>query len=245
MVDYLYDGTFEGLLTCVYHHYYSEKASGIFPAEEYQSTMLGGFREVETEEDKAVRVYEAIEQKISLYDLQRIYKVFRSSAEQKECRILNYIRLGFVKGPRISLLHGNPIVFPVQQAEQKVNNEVHRMKGLLRFSAVGEGVLYSGIEPDHDILEFLSDHFCDRFKNDPIIIHDLKRGKALFGYGGRWYISDFTEKDIPAFSEEERQYRRLWKQYFETIAIKERKNPGCQRNQMPVRYWKHLTEFQG
>ena len=29
MQDYLYDGTFEGFLTCVYHHYYTEPAAGI------------------------------------------------------------------------------------------------------------------------------------------------------------------------------------------------------------------------
>ena len=37
MQDYLYDGTFEGFLTCVYHHYYTEPAAGICLKEEYQS----------------------------------------------------------------------------------------------------------------------------------------------------------------------------------------------------------------
>ena len=72
MVDYLYDGTFEGVLTCIYHHYYSEKASGIFLREEYQSTMLGGYQEVETDADKAITVYEAIEKKISSGDLKPV-----------------------------------------------------------------------------------------------------------------------------------------------------------------------------
>ena len=53
MMDYLYDGTFEGILTCIYHHYYTEKASGIFPAESYQSCMLGGYMYVETDEEKS------------------------------------------------------------------------------------------------------------------------------------------------------------------------------------------------
>ena len=42
MIDYLYDGTFEGLLTCIYENYYTEKASGIFREEAYQSNLLGG-----------------------------------------------------------------------------------------------------------------------------------------------------------------------------------------------------------
>ena len=44
-------------------------------------------------------------------------------------------------------------------------------------------------------------------------------------------------------SDEEKEYRRLWKNYFDNIAIRERTNPRCQRNFMPVRYWKHLTEM--
>ncbi|MCB6993351.1 TIGR03915 family putative DNA repair protein [bacterium 210820-DFI.6.37] len=244
MVDYLYDGTFEGLLTCIYHHYYTEKASGIFHREEYQSTMLGGFMEVETDEKWAVTVYEAIQKKISPYDLKRIYKVFMSDTERKECRILNYVRLGFVKGPSIRLMHGDPIVYPVQQAEQKVNAEVHRLKGLIRFSELEDRILYSPIEPDHDVIEFLAEHFSDRFKNEPFIIHDVKRSKALVAYQGSWYISFFTKENLLPLSEEERDYRRLWKQYFETMAIRERINPRCQKNMMPVRYWKNLTEFQ-
>jgi probable DNA metabolism protein len=41
----------------------------------------------------------------------------------------------------------------------------------------------------------------------------------------------------------EKEYQDLWKKYFETIAIKERTNPRCQKNFMPVRYWKNLTEL--
>lgn len=244
MVDYLYDGTFEGLLTCVYHHYYTEKASGIFTKDEYQSTMLGGFMEIKTEAEKAVLVYEAIEKKISSYDLQRVYKVFLSNAEQKECKILNYIRLGFVKGASVSLLHGDPIVYAVQEAEKKVNNEIHRLKGLVRFSELANGILYSIIEPDHDVVEFLAPHFCDRFKNAPFLIQDKRRGKALVAYQRQWYIRALGKTELATFSKEEADYRELWKQYFKNMAIKERINPRCQKNMMPVRYWKHLTEFQ-
>ena len=73
MIDYLYDGTFEGILTCIYHNYYTDKASGIFRKDEYQSTLLGGCMDIKTDPVKATIVYEAIEKKISSYDLRRIY----------------------------------------------------------------------------------------------------------------------------------------------------------------------------
>ena len=251
MVDYLYDGTFEGFLTCVHAHYYEEKASGIYRKDNYQASFLNGCRFVETDGEKAERVYEAIQTKISREDLRRIYRVFLSSDEEKENKLLRYIRLGFKEGSGISLLHSNPVVFEVQKCEYKVSVETHRIKGLARFSALKNSaaggnvqeILYCCFEPDHDILEIIADHFADRLKNDPFIIHDKKRNKAVFSQSGGWYISDFTEKELPAFGVGEREYRDLWKKYFETIAIQERINPSCQKRYMPVRYWKNLTEL--
>ena len=242
MIDYLYDGTFEGILTCIYHHYYTEKASGIFHRDSYQSTLLGGYMEVETDQMKAVTVYEAIERKISSYDLRRIYKAYLSNDPDKEPKILRYIVLGFREGAKISMLHGNQTVFDIQSIEKKIEVEKERMLQFVRFSVMENNVLYARIEPDNDVVELIAGHFCDRFKNEPFIIHDVKRGKALIAYRKKWYISQFDEEDIPEFSADEHDYRRLWKNYFENIAIRERTNPRCQKNFMPVRYWKHLTE---
>jgi len=243
MADYLYDGTFDGFLTCVHEHYYKEKAGGIFPKESCQQSLFGNFCDVDTDEEKAFKVYNAIEKKISRYDLGRVYHVFLSSVPGKETMLLKYIALGFKHGARIRLLHGDPVVFDVQQIEKKVTFEVHRLSGLIRFSVLRGGLLYAPVEPDHDVCELLADHFCDRYKNDPFIIHDKKRSKALFASAGHWYITEFTAANLPALSDGEKEYRQLWKKYFETIAIKERTNPRCQRNFMPVRYRKNLTEI--
>jgi probable DNA metabolism protein len=250
MVDYLYDGTFEGFLTCVHAYYYDEKASGIYRKDNYQASLLHGCRFIETDEEKAVRVYEAIERKISRDDLRRIYRVFLSSNADKENMLLQYILLGFREGSGISQLHSNPAVFAVQQCENKVSFETHRIKGLARFSALknsasenGQEILYCCFEPDHDILELVANHFADRLKNDPFIIHDKTRSKAIFAQGGSWYIAGFTDQDLPKYGVAEKEYQDLWKKYFETIAIKERTNPRCQKNFMPVRYWKNLTEL--
>lgn len=243
MIDYLYDGTFEGLLTCIHNHYYIDKASGVYERDNYQASMLNGYMEVETDPDKARTVYEAIEKKISTYDLRRIYRVFLSNEPDKEIKILRYIVLGFKLGGSISMLHGNPIVFDVQTIEKKIYVEKERMMQFVRFSVLEDGVLYSQVEPDNDILELLHKHFCDRFCNDPFIIHDVKREKALVAYQKEWYICRFESKDVPEVSADERKYRSLWKNYFDNIAIKERTNPKCQRRFMPERYWKHLTEM--
>jgi probable DNA metabolism protein len=243
MVDYLYDGTFEGFLTCIYHHYSSEKANGIFPKESYQPNLLVECKDIQSEEALANRVYTGIAHKISAFDLERVYKVFLSSYPDKENMLLRYLQLGFKMGGDINKLHGNPVVFDVQKVDRQVAFEVHRYKGLLRFTVLANGVMYSSIEPDHDVLELLADHFTVRFRDDPFIIHDKKRGKAMIAAGGQWYICEFMESILPDKAKEEMDYQRLWRNYFDTIAIKERTNKKCQKNFMPVRYWKHLTEM--
>lgn len=242
-MDYMYDGSFEGLLTCVYHHYYTDKASGIYTEDEYQHKLMEQVYTVQTDETCAGRVYRALESKLTAYDLRRIYRVFLADAPRREMIILNYIRLGFAKGSNVWKLHGNPIVHEFQMLDKKVANEVHRLEGLVRFSYLEGGVAYSSIEPDHQVLELLADHFADRFKNNPFIIHDTKRDRAVVASGGIWYLTYFTGEELTEPCRDERQYQKLWKQYFETIAIREKTNPRCQKTLMPVRYWKHLTEM--
>lgn len=304
-MDYLYDGTFEGLLCCIYAHYYEEKADGIFRREIYQQNMLCRSAVIETDGDKASRVYDAVRKKISSEALRRIYAVWLSEEPEKEIKILRYVVMGFRLGGRVNLLHGDPVVFEVQQAEKKVYAERHRYLGILRFSVItaagpidldsfdldardratqsaqnnseqngrghsgqnagscaglnagrgsvldgtvwgedGEEVLYARLEPDNDIVELMAPHFADRYKNDPFILHDLRREKAVFAQGGHWYSAALPRDAVSTLAQGEREYRKLWKQYFETIAIKERTNPRCQKQYMPVRYWKHLTELQ-
>jgi probable DNA metabolism protein len=243
MRDYLYDGSWEGFLTCIYHHYYQEPAHDIHPASTYQHTFISSATQVETNEDNAEKVYHAIEQKFSGYDQIRLYRGFLSSDPEKEKILLDYLVLGFQKGSSIGMHHGHPVVARFAKMEKKVSFEVHRLQGLVRFSQMTGDVLYAPITPDHDVTQLLAHHFCDRFSQENFIIHDTRRNKALLSSQGEYVISAFAPEDLPPLSQEENQVRALWKTYFETIAIKERTNRKCQRNFMPVRYWQHLTEI--
>ena len=243
-MNYLYDDSYEGFLTCVYKHYYGERADGIFPAHAYsQLDLLCYAMTVETDNRLAARVLDAIEEKLSKWDADRVYRVFCTNEPEKEMKLLRYLKLGFKCGSKIRLLHGNPIVKDVEAAEQRLGREVHRLVGLVRFSELEGGVLYSPIDPDNDVLEFLAPHFSDRYRYDPFVIHDKVRGKALFSYNKKWRIEPVGEEIGQITSESEDNIRRLWKQYFEVMATKERVNPKLQRQFVPVRYRKHLPEF--
>jgi len=43
-------------------------------------------------------------------------------------------------------------------------------------------------------------------------------------------------------AEDEKLFQRLWKQYYKSISIQERKNPKVHRQLLPKRFWKYLPE---
>ena len=45
-------------------------------------------------------------------------------------------------------------------------------------------------------------------------------------------------------SEDEIYFQNLWKCFYNTISIKERKNPRLQMQYMPKKYWQDLIEKQ-
>ena len=44
--------------------------------------------------------------------------------------------------------------------------------------------------------------------------------------------------------EAEKRYRRLWRCFYDTIAIRERENPKLRMSHMPKRFWPLLPELQ-
>ena len=260
-IDYVYDGSFQGFLCCVFLHYRKTAAAGIYQQDAYQRDILTNYEIVATCDEQAEIVYKAIQEKISDHDLKRAYSAFCSNDVDKEMKILRYLIRGFKQGPGIRLLHSDSDVFEVVQLERRVNLEVHRMCGLVRFIEMRAGeysdyrhsqderqqkklcILYAPIEPDNDIIEFLAPHFVDRLKEETFIIHDKKRDKALVYTSNDWYITDFKDEGLMRQTKAEEGYKQLWQLYFDTIAIRERTNPACQKRMMPVRYWSNLAEF--
>ena len=82
------------------------------------------------------------------------------------------------------------------------------------------------------------------------MIHDLRRGIAVYHCDGKTENVEFIDEmtshlNMSALlgkSENEEDFARMWSGYFKIIAIETRKNPKLQRQFMPQRYWKYITE---
>jgi probable DNA metabolism protein len=245
MICYIFDGSFEGLLTSIYEAYYcKDKPEEIIPEWQFKPTLLTEPVHIVTNLEKSTKVYEAIKKKISKSALKLIYHVYLSELEGSCTMIYNYVRLGFKLGSEVDLHLHKDCVLGMHNTEKKVTYECHRMLGFVRFKSI-DNMFYSAIEPDHNILGLIASHFASRLPDENWIIHDFKRDLAVFYNKKEWIVTELSKEKAEDFliREENELYETLWKEFYTTIAIQDRINPRLQKRMMPARYWKHLTEI--
>ncbi|MDD2397085.1 MAG: TIGR03915 family putative DNA repair protein [Tissierellia bacterium] len=241
-MDYLYDGTFEGLMTCIYYHYKKGKATGIYVISNYQQSIVYQSEIVETDILKAEIVSDAINRLISKEAYVHVYYCYLSNDAEKENLILDFLIFAFKYGRNTMNFYTHEKVLPINEIYKRVAREEHRVLGILRFSEIG-GILYAKYSPDNDISILLADHFADRYKHEKFIIYDEKRKKVVVYANNNWEIKENINIDDIEFSIKETMIQKLWKQYFTDLAIKERKNINLQFQFVPSRYRKNMTEF--
>lgn len=142
---------------------------------------------------------------------------------------------------------GNPHVASVFAMSRSVLNEAHLYKEFIRFRELENGLLFSEITPKSQILVCIGDHFTDRLPLEKWIIWDKTHEVFLLHRPGENWTLVHGEKLNSAaagiLSDNERNYAGLWKEYFESAAIPERKNLKCQRSHLPNRFRDDMTEF--
>jgi probable DNA metabolism protein len=139
------------------------------------------------------------------------------------------------------------------QTARKVKKEAMRMMQFVRFQQTKDGLYFCGIEPQYDVLPLVLNHFQNRFADPNWLLYDLHRNYGTFWNKKTVEEVVLTSREIDrntgqvnenVLNESDAFYQTLWKSYFENINIKERKNLRLQRQHMPRRFWKYLTEKQ-
>jgi probable DNA metabolism protein len=167
---------------------------------------------------------------------------YYSEAETREIAILNFLRLGFKIGAPVLDMLANDTVSAVTGIARNVSRESGYYKEFLRFSDYN-GALVAIIEPKNFVLPMIIDHYCDRFPSEQFLIYDEKHKHAIVHHNGKSAIIPLENLELPETNAKEEKYRALWKRFYDTIAIEGRISPKLRMNNMPKRYWKHLTEF--
>lgn len=243
MLHYIFDGSFDGLLTSIYEAYYrKEKPEKILSEEDYQESLLIEKIHIDTDVEKAKKVYNSIKTKISNRALQNVFYTYLSEEKDLGTWIYQYLRLGWKIGNNIDYNMADDRVLRIYKTRRKVERERHLLLGLIRFRRLESNVYYALIEPQFNTVGLLAPHFVKRLSDQNWVIHDVKR-KIGAAYNGReWIIRDIDLKDKLRLKEDELIFQNLWKEYYKSIAIKNRINHKLQKRCMPMKYWRYLVE---
>lgn len=239
---YYYDGSFDGLLCCVFESYEQKEIPMDILLQDASQPQLFSGKVIPTDLQKASRVLASIPIKMGASALDFVRHAFLTCLNQKELYILLFLRLGYSYGPSVMNMLTNDVVNTLFKAVKHLDRESHLLKGFLRFS-IFNNVLVGEIAPKNFVLPLLVQHFCERYPEERFLIHDKTHGMGLVYQPYNSAVIPIDALEMPEADEEEQTFRELWRLFYDTIAIQGRYNPECRMSHMPKRYWKYMTEF--
>lgn len=239
-MNLIYDGSYQGLLTCLYKAHKKGNVSRIV-TNNYQVDIFNQDLTIKTNNRIASKMNSYLNKKYGQEFIKDIYYANLSNSLEKATHILKFYNLARKSDYEISSVYSHPDALPVKKLSHKVGLEKHRFLGLLRFKDY-RNILVAKYHPDHDITELLMTHFADRLNNFKFIIIDESRSIAGIYNQKKWFINhDFNQNFLPEDSLDD--FEVLWQNYFDTTTIKSRVNHKLQRQYLPKRYLKYLPEF--
>lgn len=238
-MNYIYDGSFDGLMTIIFNAYNIIEDINI----KVESNQLDFFEDSiisKTDLEKSTRVKNFLLKKFSVLYLNNIRLVFLSDSPSKENTIARYIKRGIIYGVKyMNSADENAVEF--RRILKNLYSENHTYKGLLRFKEIQDGFLLANIEPHNDILEILTQHFLKRLPKEKFIIYDVKRRKCSMAINGDYKILEVEELNSVESSDEV-FFKKAWQGFYKSVGIKERENKKLMMSNMPKKYWKYLPE---
>ena len=237
---YLYDGKYNSLVCLVIELLKSKiNPLNIKSEENYEMNLLN--EKVYLKLDlKNLSIFK----KLPAIITKTIWYIFLSDSKDKELLIYEFLKLTLKYKEEVFRYRNIEEINQVLKITKYVGSEAHKLKGFLRFKFINNKFYYAEMEPNNNVIFILANHFKKRL-NEPWIIHDLKRNMyAIYDLKKVSYIYGHEFMNFSLDIDSDKEYEDLWKTFFKTIGIKERKNLKCQMNFMPKRYWNHMIEME-
>lgn len=251
MLAYLYDNTFEGILSAVHDAYITRRFPDMLLCrEDIPPLTVTDTHSVASSRNKADRVFAGLAKRLSREGKNILPLAFLSEQPDIGTLLFRYMRKIFdaPQSPEGDFTDSG--MLEVDQLARKVYGEHHLLLGFARFQKTAEDIYFSALIPKYNVLSLMVPHFRDRFAFHPWIIYDARRGYGYFHDKGE--IKDVSldggilrDGRLPdhLLAEDEVMFRDMWQSYFSTTAITERANPRLQARCLPRRYWPYLTEM--
>ena len=244
------EDSLEGIFTAIYDAFvyknnlnfpYNDNIQ-IAIGEEGNLSLFAKEISIKTDITKAQKTVGAIQNKLGFSVFNTLLLALCHYDDNRATIVLAYLVRAFKTGLQIQEYLADEYVMRVLELSRKVSNEADKMRGFLRFKDINN-ILISEIEPKCNLVPIIAEHFEDRFVNENFIIYDRKRNYSVVhpAYKQSYFVTGkLINSDKLATND---YFEDLWKQYFNTMEIKERENYNCQRTLLPEWYRKNMVEF--
>lgn len=249
MIHYIYDGSFDGLLTIIFETYAQQERPDSI-GDSLSSLLIMDTRQIPTDKEKAARVRNKLEAICGKQGLRLLYKCFLSEKKVREMQIYRFVER--MVRERRNILHDyrDPIIVEMQRTAKQVDREVHRMHAFVRFQETTDGKFMALINPDFYVIPLIGAHFRKRYPGFEWVIYDIRRKVGIRHNEGKVQrlngdANTRVKLEPDELTEKERLMQHLWRTYFEHVNIAERRNDRLHQQHIPKRYWPLLTEKSG
>lgn len=249
--DGIFTGIYDAWASCLGHANVRLQLQDMHTME-----LFTQYRQVVPDVDKAEKVAHTIRRKMGKESYQIIFRAAMAKSEDKADCIYRTLIQGL--SSRISEKEAaavlnrltDPAIGRVFELSRRVWHEAHHYMGFVRFAELKNGVLFSEIEAEGQVLPLLADHFANRLQNEDFLIYDRAHDSCLLHRRQRPCILvrdaglDQGDGSHISFSEKEEKMKQLWLGFCRSISIKVRENPALQQQMLPLRFRKWMTEEQ-
>lgn len=248
----LCEDTMEGILTAVYDAYelrMPHENIHLQTSELLNYRLFTVYQKVKTEETKSTKVFGTIYSRFGEEPCAQLCQAMVSCDSAKADAVYHTIVTGLSWKQRGNFMEHftDRYVQKVFELSRSTGIEIHHYLGFLRFRELQSGILFARYSPKNDITSMIMPHFANRLPQEDFAVYDAGRGYyAVHPKNKQWYL---VREELPfeeaqeQYSQSEAEYQKLYRHFCQSIAIAERKNQKLQRNMLPLRFRKYMTEF--
>jgi len=253
MTIFTCEHNWESILSCIYAAFDSRLGHKNIrltfePVEQY--TLFDDYIHVDVNLEHAQKMMDTINLRISSRVYSELAFSAMSCAPDAMDNIYRVLLLGFNYGPNVLEMVQYADVMRSREIRLALGREMHHFVEFSRFHRIQNGAeaLYvAHIEPKSPLVITLGDHFSDRMPSEHwMIVDDIHKEALIHPKDEDYYLRKLTDEELEKLLLTESvndEYTHMWKTFFDTIAIKQLRNPRCQTNLYPNWTRKHAVEF--
>lgn len=247
----------EGIFTAIYEIYEQHldlETTRVQTSEDENIRLFASYRNVATDFEKAHKVTNTIRRRLGEDTYKDICMALTTTDPDKAQAVFRTIVTGLrmTKGNKIAYVMDNlsdDAVRKVMTLSRNAGNELHHMIEFVRFEEMTQGFLMARFSARNKILPMMIPHFADRLPSENFIIYDERHDwAAVHPARKEWILIEGAGEKLNLVTDQistrEMNYQDLYRHFVDKIAIEGRRNYELQRNMLPIRFRKYMTEFQ-